>query len=370
MVPSPLVSVVMSVYNRAEFVGEAIESIVGQSFPDFELIVVNDGSTDGSREIIERYTRGDARLRAFDQPNRGLVYTANRGCALARGKYIARLDADDVAISSRLERQVEFLERRPEVAVLGGGWYVLGKGGAGHAAFLPPEDDRTIRERLPRGNCLAQSTVMMRTDVFRAVGGYRQAFPPAEDYDLWLRISERYQLANLPYPLVYYRVHPQQATLTRIEVLAMAALAAQAAARSRLSGGCDPFGEVEQITPEALAALGVTDRMLADGLSQQYIAAAADALAAGYPQHARKVLDQAAVSCRSHPPSRAVMGELRWQRVKVHVRNREVAPAVLCALRACCCKPSLAIRPLAYSFRRALSSRPVSKPKPRPAPPA
>jgi hypothetical protein len=360
----------MSVYNRAEFVGEAIESIVGQSFPDFELIVVNDGSTDGSGEIIERYTRADARLRAFDQPNRGLVYTANRGCALARGKYIARLDADDVAISSRLERQVEFLERRPEIAVLGGGWYVLGKGGAGHAAFLPPEDDRTIRERLPRGNCLAQSTVMMRTDVFRAVGGYRQAFPPAEDYDLWLRISERYQLANLPYPLVYYRVHPQQATLTRIEVQAMAVLAAQAAARRRASGRGDPFGDVEQITPETLAALGVTDRMLADGLAQQYTVAAGDSLAAGYPQHARRVLDQAAVSCRRRPPSRAVMGELSWQSAKVHVRNREVMPALFCALRACWSKPSLAMKPFTYPFRHAPSSQPVNEPKGMQAPPA
>jgi glycosyltransferase involved in cell wall biosynthesis len=366
-VPSPLVSVVMSVYNRAGFVGEAIESIMGQSFPDFELIVVNDGSTDGSGEIIERYTRADTRLRAFDQPNRGLVCTANRGCALARGKYIARLDSDDVAISNRLERQVEFLERRPEVAVLGGGRYLLGKRGPSHEAGLPAEDDRTIRERLPRCNCLVHSTVMMRTAVFRAVGGYRQAFPPAEDYDLWLRISEHYQLANLPYPLVYYRVHPQQATLTRIEVLAMATLAAQAAARRRVSGGCDPLGDVEQITPEILAALGVTDEMLADGLAQQYIVAAADSLAAGYPQHSRRVLDQAAVSCRSHPPSRAVMGELHWQCAKVHARNREVTPALLCALRACWSKPNLATKPLTYPFRRALSSHTVKKLKGIPA---
>jgi hypothetical protein len=360
----------MSVYNRAEFVGEAIESIVGQSFPDFELIVVNDGSTDGSGEIVERYARADARIRAFDQPNRGLAYTANRGCALAGGKYIARLDSDDVAVLNRLERQVEFLERRPEVAVLGGGWYVLGKSGAADGIFLPPQDDRAIKRTLPHSDCFAQSTVMMRTEAFRAVGAYRQAFAPAEDYDLWLRMSERYEMANLPCALAYYRVHPQQATLTRIEVQAMAVLAAQAAARRRLGGGGDPLDDVEQITPEILAALGVTDRMLADGLAQQYIVAAADAFTAGYAQHAGKVLDKAADICRSRPPARALRGELHLQRVKVHVRNREIRPALLCALRACCCKPSLAIRPLAYLFRRALSSQPVNKPKGMQAPPA
>lgn len=361
MKPCPLVSVVMSVYNQAGFVGEAIESIIGQSFPEFELIVINDGSTDGSGEIIERYTRADARLRAFDQPNRGLAYTANRGCALARGRYIARLDSDDVAVSGRLERQVEFLERRPQVAVLGGAWYVLGKSGAGNGFFLPPQDDRTIKATLPRGNCFAQSTVMMRAEAFRAVGGYRQAFAPSEDYDLWLRMSERYQMANLPYPLAYYRVHPQQATSTRIEAHALVTLAAQAAARRRASGGRDPLDDVESVTPEALASLGVTDRMLADGIAQRYIAAAADAFAGGYPQHARRVLDEAAVICRNRPPSRAMMGELHWQRVKVCVRSGELTPALLCALRACLSRPSLAIRPFAYPLRRALSSQAVKK---------
>jgi len=354
-VPSPLVSVVMSAYNKGDFIGEAIESILGQSFPDFELIVVNDGSTDGSGEIIERYKRADSRLQAFDQPNRGVVYTANRGCALARGKYIARLDADDVAMPTRLERQVEFLERQPQVAVLGAGWYILGRGGKCLGPIAPAEDDGAIRELLPRRNCFAQSAVMMRTDVFRAVGGYRPAFPPAEDYDLWLRISDRYQMANLPYPLLYYRMHPQQATLNRMEQVAKAILATRAVTQRRRSGGSDPLDNVEEITPEILTALGVTEQMLADGLAEQYAASAMVASAAGFQEHARKVLDQGAASCRNRPPSRSVMGQFEWQSAKVHARTGEVMSTLFCAVSACWQKPALATEPFAYAFRRALS---------------
>src|SRR5262245_16448315 len=116
----PLVSVVLTVYNGERFLCEALESILGQDFRDFELIVINDGSKDGTAHLLQSYEQSDLRIRVYHQPNRGLVESLNRGCTIARGEYIARLDADDVAQTDRLFRQVVFLERHPDVGLLGG----------------------------------------------------------------------------------------------------------------------------------------------------------------------------------------------------------------------------------------------------------
>jgi len=115
--PDPLVSVVMPVHNGARFLSEAVESILGQTFDDFEFVVVDDGSTDDSRELLRRYMRSDSRLVLCERPQRGLAESLNEGCRLARGRYIARMDADDVAFVNRLERQVERLSAQPELAL-------------------------------------------------------------------------------------------------------------------------------------------------------------------------------------------------------------------------------------------------------------
>ncbi len=116
----PLVSVVMSVYNGERFLREAIESILSQTFRDFEFIIVNDGSTDGTAGILNSYALSDSRVRVFEQENMGQCASDNRGCSLARGKYIARMDSDDVSMRDRLERQIAFLENHEKVGLLGG----------------------------------------------------------------------------------------------------------------------------------------------------------------------------------------------------------------------------------------------------------
>lgn len=353
----PMVSVVMSVYDQVEFVGEAIESILNQSFEDFELIVVNDGSTDGSTEVIGRCASADARLRVFEQQNRGLVYSLNAGCAMARGKYIARLDADDVAISSRFEQQVEFLERHPEVGVLGGGMYLLGREGSIRGKMLFPQDHQSIMDWLSRAQCIVHPTVMMRTEVFRSVGGYRRALSKAEDYDLWFRIAEHSQLANLPHPIIYYRVHPGQATFAKMEEEVAAEMAVRLAARRRACGDPDPLDHFEQVTPEILPSLGITPQQYADALAVGYSHAAQYYVAAGYAEHARKILDSAALSCNSRPPSRGAMAELHWQSARLHLSDQEIAAGLACLIRACLSKPSLAARPFDSLFHRAASFR-------------
>src|SRR5258708_3751905 len=116
---SPAVSVVMPAYNSEPHIAEAIESILAQTFTDFEFIIINDGSTDGTRSILHAFAAGDSRISIYEHANSGLVVSLNRGCQMARGKYIARMDADDVSLPTRLAKQFNYLERNSEVGIIG-----------------------------------------------------------------------------------------------------------------------------------------------------------------------------------------------------------------------------------------------------------
>src|SRR5262245_27130869 len=160
---TPIVSVVMSVLNGEPFLREAVESILGQTFGDFEFIVIDDGSTDASADILDSYQRNDARVRVYHQENKGLVESLNRGCGLARGKYIARMDADDIATKERLMWQVEFVEKHPEVGVVGGAIEVINASGKSSVTHRYPLKNSDIYQALLRGDCpLVHPTVVMR----------------------------------------------------------------------------------------------------------------------------------------------------------------------------------------------------------------
>jgi glycosyltransferase involved in cell wall biosynthesis len=207
--PAPRVSVLMAVYDGETYLDEAIQSVLNQTFDDFEFIVINDGSTDGTAKIIERYRRGDRRIRVYEQPNRGLVVALNRGFELARGEYIARMDADDVCVPERIAAQVAFMDARQEVGVCGTWIETMGTSN-GNVRRYPP-DDATIRSWLLFESVLAHPSVMMRRDLFVKTGLlYNAAYVHAEDYELWVRAARHTALANLPKILLRYRLHPQQ----------------------------------------------------------------------------------------------------------------------------------------------------------------
>src|SRR5262249_42264689 len=145
MSSSPLVSVVMSVFNGEQFLAEAVESILSQSFRDFEFIVIDDGSTDNSATILESYLKKDSRLRVFHQENMGLVESLNRGCGLAQGRYIARMDADDISLRDRLIWQGEFLVKKHEGGGVGGGVGVIDATGRCLGSGTPPLQDRRVQ---------------------------------------------------------------------------------------------------------------------------------------------------------------------------------------------------------------------------------
>ncbi len=247
----------MSVYNGERFLREAIESILSQTFRDFEFIIVNDGSTDGTAAILDSYATSDPRVRVCHQENRGAAASWNRGCSSAQGKYIARMDADDIAIKDRLSRQIEFLENHHEVGVLGSAVEFIDNTGKTLWNCPYPEEDHDIRSALLHWCPFAHPAVVMRRETFSSVGGYRNAFADAADYDLWTRIADRYQLANLAEVLVKYRIHPAQVSCSKMRQQCFAILAIQTLASARMAGKPEPVISGESITPELLERLGV-----------------------------------------------------------------------------------------------------------------
>lgn len=211
----PAISVVMPAYNVAAFVDAAVDSILGQSFGDFELIAIDDGSTDGTRERLRERARLDRRVRLIEHArNRGLVESLNEGLAVARGPFIARMDSDDISAPRRFELQMQALQKRPSVVVLGAqGWFMGQRRGACHR----PVGVAACMRRLPFDNPLLHNAVLMRTQWLRDRGlYYREQAQYAEDYDLWVQVAERGgEIDNLAAALVGYRVHGTSITQSR-----------------------------------------------------------------------------------------------------------------------------------------------------------
>lgn len=193
----PLVSVVMVTCNVDRFLGEAVESILVQTFNDFEFIIVDYGSTDTSKSIIAHYAETDPRVRLHEIPHCGLGEARNAACLLAQGRYIALMDADDVALPQRLQLEVDFMEKHPTVGLLGAAVQWINASGEVLYISRHPADDAQLRKALAAYCAFWQPTVFLLKEAFVCAGGYRNAFAPAEDYDLWLRVTEHFQCSNL-----------------------------------------------------------------------------------------------------------------------------------------------------------------------------
>jgi hypothetical protein len=202
----PKISVVMSVHNSEKYLRGAMDSILNQTFANFELIVINDGSTDGTCAILESY--GDSRIRLlYNQENIGLTRSLNKGLAVARGEYIARMDADDVAMPHRFERQVTFLENYPDIGILGSSCQMVDTNGREQRLYQMPTSDLQIRWTSLLANPFWHPTVMMRRDVLIQNSlKYDEAFQTTQDYDLWTRMLKYTRGANLDEPLIQYRL--------------------------------------------------------------------------------------------------------------------------------------------------------------------
>lgn len=207
----PALSVLMPVHNGATYLAQAITSIQAQTVGDFEFIIVDDGSTDSTLEILERFAKADARLRVLSRPNTGIVGALNDGLALCRAEFVARMDADDIALATRFAQQLAAMKQDPQCIALGAAALFTDPEGRPLKIYRPTLTHASIEDELARGNggALIHPTVVFRRDALTACGGYRERYNYIEDLDLYVRLLDRGRLANLPEVLLHYRQHPQ-----------------------------------------------------------------------------------------------------------------------------------------------------------------
>jgi glycosyltransferase involved in cell wall biosynthesis len=232
----PRVSVLLAVRNGLPYLDEAIRSITEQTFKDFELIAVDDGSTDGTTDLLDRWSREDSRIIVLRQTNQGQTASLNRAIAVARGEYLARQDSDDVSEPERFARQVESLDRHPHLAVLGSGATIVDGDGKEIGTQRPPSGPDQLRDLVWKENVLVHGSVMMRRRALDQVGTYRPAFRYAKDWDLWLRMMQAgFVIDNLQDCLYRWRLNPDGAYVRdrsrQVRFAALAKVFAQERAR-------------------------------------------------------------------------------------------------------------------------------------------
>lgn len=210
---SPKVTVLMAVYNGERFLRQAIDSILEQTFTDFEFVIVDDGSTDSTWQILQEYAEEDARIVLLqNQTNQGLAKSLNRGLEIARGEYIARMDADDVSLPERFDVQVSFLDAHTQVGVVGSAIKMIDAGGNYLKTIRHPKSHSFILWNLCFHTPFAHPAVMFRKEVVDCVGGYVDDLAVNQDRDLWQRLSSVTRFANLPEALLLFRRHNRSIT--------------------------------------------------------------------------------------------------------------------------------------------------------------
>jgi hypothetical protein len=236
---TPAVSVVMPVRGVAPFIGAALDSIARQSGVSFEIICVDDGAAPCALGVMTEWAAGNPMIRVIANNGSGIADALNLGIARARGRFVARMDADDIALPGRLSIQVAYLEAHPEVGVLGTQALLIDENRKVTRTLRVPVGSSRVHEALQISCALIHPTVMMKRSLILEVGGYRSGFDGAEDYELWLRLAGHAKLDNLSEPLLLYRTHEDQVTLRRQFHQARMAALALAAHRLRRSAGLD-----------------------------------------------------------------------------------------------------------------------------------
>lgn len=223
--PYPAVSVIIPAYNAARYLPAALDSILQQSFTDFEVIVIDDCSTDDTAEIIRSYASRDARIRTFfNENNLGIAGNRNKGVSYANGTYIVWQDADDISLPDRIKHQYELMECNPDVGIVGG-YLELFRGNTTLGTRKYPEHDRELRKMIFRFSPVAQPAAMLRMEALKYAGEYDLDYPPAEDLDMTFRIGKNYSLANLQETVIRYRESDTSATATSLKKMELNTLA-------------------------------------------------------------------------------------------------------------------------------------------------
>ncbi|HEX2392729.1 MAG TPA: glycosyltransferase [Solirubrobacterales bacterium] len=331
----PEVSVVVPVYNGERYIREAIESVLREAEElAVELVVIDDGSTDSTPEILSEYSAHDPRV-IVDRDRGPTIATAlNRGCGIANASFLARLDADDADLPGRLRAQRDFLVDHPEVVLLGGQPVLVDEEGREFGTARYPLDDAALREAMRMTNPFVHSAVMMRRSAFEAAGGYRANLPHAEDLDLWLRLAERGKLANLPDAVVRYRIHGGQLSLEKQADQAVYAEATRVSARARRAGQPDPLEGAELVDEEFLVAHGVDRREITAAVIDSATWLARTSGRAGYAGAEAQLIASAYDRARSESGSRALVARVHRSVAHRHAEQGHPIRAKLKAAQA------------------------------------
>lgn len=344
----------MSVFNGQAFLVEAIESVLAQTFRDFEFVIVDDGSTDSTPEILNRFAKQDGRIRIHRHANKGRAESLNVGIGLAAGKYVARMDADDIALPHRLERQIEFIENHCEVGVLGGAYELIDVGGQSINVIRPPLTDSEIRLLMLRYNPMCHPAILMRREVVLASGGYRAALLDADDYDLFLRMADRSKFANLDEIILQYRIHANQVSIRNMRHQAFCGLAARTAASVRRSGRPDPLSGVNIVTPDLLNTLGIASSEISEYVVDFYrwwitLLGRSDGDAA--LRVIDGLLDLPSIK-------RSVIADACLRAAGIHYRNGRIAKAIKSGGRATFANPMIIRQLVKRAFQKLVLARP------------
>ena len=244
----PGVVVLMPVFNGTRYLDAAISSILRQTYADFEFLIVDDGSEDDTLEMLHAWQKKDRRIRILSDRHQGLSAALNWGLSEARGDIIARMDADDISAPNRLEKQVEFLRNNPEITAVGSYIRFMGKDGTpGRVGKYPATHSAAVAQLNTGCVPMAHPAVAMRRRAVLSVGGYRSLFDGAEDFDLWLRLTQNHQIANLSEPLLDYRIHDDKVSVAKRWDQALAAYIAHFSSRARYYGHPDPTDQVAEL---------------------------------------------------------------------------------------------------------------------------
>jgi glycosyltransferase involved in cell wall biosynthesis len=338
----------MSVYNGERYLAEAVDSIVHQTFRDFEFIIVDDGSTDSTAEVLARYAAADSRIVLHRQPNQGVIRALNTGFALARGWYLARMDADDVAAPERFERQVEYLEQHSKVAVLGSSINIIDAAGAVVSTTKFPTHDAGIRDWLFERHQVPFShpALMFRAEALRCANGFRRAYLHAEDFDLVVRIAEQWQIANLAEPFLHMRRHAGSISVKNIRQQVISILCAWAAAAIRRRGETDPTDTSAIVNRELMRSLDVSDATYEASLMNVYLYWIDVMLQGSDKPAAVRIMREALESEPWEHINRSLIANNWLAAARIYSEQGDRLQSLYCAARAVATRPVIAGRPI------------------------
>lgn len=218
-------SVLMPCYNAEMYIKEAIESILNQTYEDFEFIIIDDHSTDNTWLIVQEYAQKDNRIRAYKNDiNQYIAKNRNILLSFAESKYIAWMDSDDISLPNRLENQIKVMEKNPEIGICGGFLEFFDDNYNNTSIRLYKEFDQELRKTIFKYSPVAQPASMVRLEVYNKVGVYNEKYPPAEDLDMSFRIGKFYKFYNLQDIIIKYRVNENSATFSNLKKMELSTL--------------------------------------------------------------------------------------------------------------------------------------------------